>query len=71
MEQQTYHFQINPDHNRKAWDTLQPLTRSFYDRANAVHYAIRLSRIFKAEIRMTTGNHSRASGAYFHYKWEQ
>lgn len=68
MENQIFNFQINPDNNRKAWDNIHAHSRTFQDWVTAVHFAKRLARIFKGEVRLTTGNPDRASGAYFYYK---
>jgi hypothetical protein len=63
-----YHFQINKDGNRKAWDLIKAHQRLLSDWQAAVSLAKRVAVFYRAEVRLTEGsNPQRANGHYFHH----
>ncbi len=62
----TYHFQINREGYRTPWPLVVHRTRRFRNRQHAELLAIRAAKIYKAEVRLTTGKHPlQDSGSYF------
>ena len=63
-----FNFQINPDNDRKDWEQIPIIPKIMPDRIKAVQLAKKVSRLFKAEVRLTEGNYPfTTSGAYFHH----
>ncbi|MCF3109581.1 hypothetical protein LL912_12440 [Niabella sp. CC-SYL272] len=61
-----FNFQINPLDHREAWERVPVYRRKFTDRVAAIHFAERLARLYKAEVRLSEGTDPlRESGAYF------
>lgn len=50
-----FSFQINPDHDRKAWEQVAASSLYLPDRAEAIQFAQRLAKVCRAEIRLTEG----------------
>jgi hypothetical protein len=62
----TYHFQISPYGYRTPWPLVVHRTRRFKKQEQAVSLAIRAAKIYKAEVRLTTGKHPlQDSGTYY------
>lgn len=63
-----FNFQINPDDARKDWEDIPVIPKIMPDRIQAIQLAKKVSRLFKAEVRLTEGNYPyTTSGAYFHH----
>lgn len=60
-----YNFQINHPRNWKDWEYIPVHIRYFQQREQAVLLAKRAARLFRTEVRLTTGSKPlQASGAY-------
>lgn len=64
MEAQ-FNFQLRNPKDNQEWEDIEVYYRIHCDRATAIRYARKISKIFKSEIRMTEGaNPFKTSGTY-------
>lgn len=55
MKTTQYNFQVRSLDNRKDWESIEPMRRNYNNRTIALLFARKLSRDFKAEVRVTEG----------------
>lgn len=66
MEEQ-FNFQIKQKKDKREWEEIEVYYISECDRTTAIRYAIKISRIFKSEIRLTQGTEPlKTSGTYIY-----
>ena len=71
MEAQ-FNFQIKHRNSKTDWEDVAVGYQIFCDRATAVRYARRISKIFQSEIRMTEGTKPfKTSGTYIYESAEK
>lgn len=55
MKNLQYNLQIRQINNRKHWEDIKPVTKTYKDWATALLFAQKLSKRLQAEIRLTEG----------------
>ena len=70
MEAQ-FNFQMKQRKDKREWENIEVYYRTHCERATAIRYAKKLSKIFKSEIRLTEGAEPlKTSGTYIYENTE-